>query len=411
MSVFEPEWLRSIPARPEGEHRFRLLATIAAALFVAYLAATAAGAPHETLSLVFSIAVLPVPFIAWWAYVRGNTRIRATLRCCAWAATLWLAGSLVWYGFFLTDGSTVPPSPGWWDILFAAAQLLLIAALIVAMRSFALVRIAALDACVVCSAGVALGAAFIGRGLESDVSPSTLTTLNRPLLGIVTLMLIAAAALGSWEGIPRSIVLLGLGEGGLTIGSLVYSYAAVQGDFVNDRWANLGWAAGAELSVLAATTIILGIDRPLRLPARRRMPAHPPGSRAVLLVSLAAISITLGVATHGLISDRRNVALIGILASITIAVAMVIRARDSLRTVERSSELLDSVLTEAERERARLDLANARLQQTNVSLRMIQLAVRQGFNLIDEQTQGRLREVVEQSGGDLAALVDETLEE
>jgi hypothetical protein len=29
------------------------------------------------------------------------------------------------------------------------------------------------------------------------------------------------------------------------IGSLIYSYSAVQGEFVDDRWADLAWAAGA----------------------------------------------------------------------------------------------------------------------------------------------------------------------
>ena len=261
------------------------------------------------------------------------------------------------------------------------------------------------------SAGTAAGAAFIGRGLEGNVSAATLTTLNRPLLGIVTLMLIAAAALGSWEGIPRSLILLGLGEAGLTVGNLVYSYAAVQGGFVDDRWANLGWASGAELSILAASTVILGIDGPVRLPARPGIPGHPLGSSAALLVTLAAIALTLGVTTYGLMTDRREVALIAVLASVTIAVAMVIRARDSLRSAELSSERLDSALTESERKRAELDVANARLQQTNASLQTIHLAVRQGFNLIDERTQGRLRELIEQTGDDLAALVDERIEE
>jgi hypothetical protein len=333
------------------------------------------------------------------------------LLCCAWAATLWLAGSLVWYGFFLANGSEVPTPPGWWDVPFAAAQLLLIAAVLAAMRSFEVVRIAVLDVCVIAAAGIALGAAFIGRGLETNVSALTLTTLNRPLLGIVTLMLLASAALGSWEGTPRSLVLLGLGEAGLVIGNLVYSYAAVQGRFDDNRWANLGWAAGAELCVLAASTIILGIDRPVHVAARRRNAGHRSGSSAVLLVNLGAIALTLGVAAYGATTNLHAVALVGVLASVTISVAMVTRARRSLRTAELSSALLETVLAESERARTRLDVDNAKLQQANAGLRAIQLAVAQGFDLIDERTQGRLRKVVEESGDALAALVDETLEE
>ena len=164
--------------------------------------------------------------------------------------------------------------------------------------------------------------------------------------------------------------------------------------------------------MLAASTVILGIDRPVRLPARRRVPGHPLGSGAALLVTLAAIALTLGVTTYGLMTDRREVALIAVLASITIAVAMVIRARDSLRSAERSSELLDSALDRigAQESRTRRRQRPTADRRTP-SLQTIHLAVAQGFNLIDERTQGRLRELIEQTGDDLAALVDERIEE
>src|SRR5205823_8370967 len=61
MSVYESEWLRPA-SRSAGERRFRLLSVVAVALFLAYLGATLAGAPRQTSSLVFNIAVLPVPF-------------------------------------------------------------------------------------------------------------------------------------------------------------------------------------------------------------------------------------------------------------------------------------------------------------------------------------------------------------
>ncbi len=162
--------------------------------------------------------------------------------------------------------------------------------------------------------------------------------------------------------------------------------------------------------MLAAATIILGIDRPLQLPARHRVPGHPVGSRAALLVTLVAIVMTLGVATYALLSDRRNVALIAVAASVAIAVAMATRARDTLRTAEHSSEMLDDVLVESERTQDELHLANSRLRDANAELRTLQLAVAQGFNLIDERTQGRLRELVQEAGDDLAALVDESID-
>jgi hypothetical protein len=133
--------------------------------------------------------------------------------------------------------------------------------------------------------------------------------------------------------------------------------------------------------------------------------------RVVLPVAFVAIASTLGVAVDGLITDRAGVTIVGLATSITIAVTMGVRARDSIRMAERSSELLDSALAESERARDELRLANEKLQRTNASLRTLHIAVAQGFNLIDERTQGRLRGLVEEAGDDLAALVAETVDD
>ncbi len=210
---------------------------------------------------------------------------------------------------------------------------------------------------------------------------------------------------------PRSIALLGLGEIGLTIGSLISSHAAVQGTLGDVRWANLAWAAGAGLSILAASVVILGIDRPVRFGRGPEIPGLADGSRTVLLVTLALVASTLGAATNGLVTARGAVTMVGLAGSITVAVAMTRRARDSIRAAERSSELLDRALAESTRAQDELRVANEKLQRTNVSLRTLQVAVAQGFNLIDERTQGRLRELVEEAGDDLAALVAETLDD
>ena len=102
--------------------------------------------------------------------------------------------------------------------------------------------------------------------------------------------------------------------------------------------------------------------------------------------------------------------MVGLGASLAIAVAMALRARDSIRAVERSSEALDRALAESEHARDELHIANAKLQRTNADLRTLQIAVTQGFNFIDERTHGRLRELVEEAGDELAALVDDTLD-
>lgn len=123
----------------------------------------------------------------------------------------------------------------------------MIAAIVVAMRSLISLRVAILDVWAICAATFALGAAFVWRGLEDGASAGSLITLNRPLLSIITLVLLASAALGSWQGLPLSIVLIGLGEVGLTIGSLIYSFQAIGGAYVDDRWAGarLGRRSGS----------------------------------------------------------------------------------------------------------------------------------------------------------------------
>ena len=138
-------------------------------------------------------------------------------------------------------------------------------------------------------------------------------------------------------------------------------------------------------------------------------PATRRGLGAVLYLTLVAISLTFGVATYGFITARETVAVIGVTASAAIALAMAFRAQDALRTGARSSKLLDDALVESERARDALNLANELLQRKNAELRTLQVAVAQGFNVIDERTQGRLRELIEQAGDDLAALVDETV--
>ena len=410
MSVFESDLLRPDLPRPAGERRFQMLSVAALALFLGYVTATFVGAPRTDLSLVSELTVLPVPFVAWWTWVRAPDNLRPTFLLCAWAATLWLGAVVIWYATYLADGSQMPPSPGIWDIFLVGGRLLLIGAVLAVTRSFVSLRIAALDASVIVAAGVAVGAAFIGRGLEERVTPGTLVTLNRPILGIVTLILIASAALGSWEGLPKSIVYLGLGEVGLTVGSLIYSYSAVQGEFTDDRWADLAWAVGAGFSMLAGAVIILGIDRPVRI-SDRWVARDGQGFGPVLWLTAVAVTVTLGVAAYGLATDRRFVSIVGVAASAAIAVAMALRASVAIRAARRWSNLLDGALVESERIRDALNIANERLQRKNAELETLQIAVTQAFRVIDERTRGRLSELVHEAGNDLAALVDESLDD
>src|SRR5262249_28095528 len=129
-----------------------------------------------------------------------------------------------------------------------------------------------------------------------------------------------------------------------------------------------------------------------------------------LLVTLVAIALTLGVALYGLVSSRDTISLVGLTASAVIAVAMALRARDSIASAERASAYLDQALAESERVRDELRGANAALQSANVELRTLQIMVAQGFKLLDERSEGRLRQACDEAGDDLIQLVDQALE-
>jgi hypothetical protein len=285
--------------KPHAERRFRTVAGVLATLFLAFLIATLLPTPSPVLSVARNVFLLPIPFVVWWAYRRSPPSLRLPLLLFAIAATIWLVGSAVWYGYFFAAGAEVPKPPTAADGFFLLGRLLIIGGIVIALRSAIPFRIAALDALVIVSAGLALGAALIGHRLEEEFTASTLVTLNGPVLGVVILMLITSATVGSWEGVPRSFLLLGAGIAALTLGTLIYSFQAVREVYVDDRWAGLPWSAAAVLVLLAASLIVLGIDRPVWLASRAAVPNRPPGANAVLLLSLGALALTLGVAFYG----------------------------------------------------------------------------------------------------------------
>jgi hypothetical protein len=410
MTAVDIHQIGAAPLMSPRARRFRVFVMAIAVAYAAYFIAVVGGTPTSVTSPLFSVFMLPVPFVVWWAYRRAPPELRRLIHLLAWAATLWLVGSLVWYGYYFAAGSKIPEPPGTWDIFLVIARLLVIAAVVDAMRSLMSIRMAFLDASVICAATVALGAAFVARGLEGGVSTAALFTLNRPLLGIVTLMLIVSAALGSWQGLPLSIVLMALGEVALTIGSLIYSYQAINGQFVDDRWAGLAWAGGAALSIVAASVIIAGVDRPMRVAVRPRIPRHPAGSRPVLLVALTGLLLTLATTLYGLDADKPAVALVGVAAGAWIGAAMALRARNSIRTAEDAYDHLDQALRDSERSRDELGAANRDLARANAELQTLQVATGDLLNLADERAHGRMRELIEDTGGELADLLAQELD-
>jgi hypothetical protein len=403
MTALEQEGLFSPPPQ-DGTRRFRTLAVVGAGFFVTYGAATIGGAPKTALSLVFNSMMLALPAAVWWAYARAPQTLKRPVRLLALGATLWLIGSAVWEAFYLAGGNKVSHPTGVWDVFFVTAQLLVIAALVLAMRSLISFRLASLDAAIVTAAGIALAAPFVRHGLENGANVASILALNRPVLSIVALMLVTSAALNSWEGVPLSMAILGFAEAALTVGNLVYAVEAVQNNYVDERWATLAWGAGAILALLAASTLILRIDRPIRLSASARIPDHPVGTICVVLISLSGLVLSCGVAGYGLAVASRGVAIAGIGSCVAIGVAMAFRATGSIRTAEAAYGRLDRALVETENARDEIARANAETQT-------IQIAFADLLNLADERSDGRIRELIEATGQDLAEILEEGIAE
>lgn len=380
-------------------------------MFAVYGLATFVPTPSAALSVARNVFVLPIPFAVWWAYRRSSASLRLPLLLLTTAAFVWIAGSVVWYGEFFAGGGRVPEPPGPADGFFLSSRLLIIASIVIALRSAIPFRIAALDASVIVAAGLALGTALIAHRLEEGFTASTLVTLNGPVLGVVILMLIASAAVGSWEGVPRSQILLGAGIAALTAGSVIYSFQAVRNAYVDDRWPGLIWSASAVLVLLAATVIILGIDDPVRVAPRAAIPGHPPGSNAVLLLYLGALALTLGVAFYGYSTGARPAAIVGVVGGVVVGIAMALRAREGIRTAEDAYARLDRALSESERARDELAAANEDLARVNMELRVMHTAFADLLNLADERSSGRMRELIEDTGDELAKLLEEEMEQ
>jgi len=80
------------------------------------------------------------------------------------------------------------------------------------------------------------------------------------------------------------------------------------------------------------------------------------------------------------------------------------RATASIQTAEAAYGRLDRSLAETEHARDELARANAEIQT-------IQIAFADLLNLADERTEGRVRELIEATGQDLADLLEEGIAE
>jgi hypothetical protein len=89
---------------------------------------------------------------------------------------------------------------------------------------------------------------------------------------------------------------------------------------------------------------------------------------------------------------------------------MALRARAAIRSAENAYSRLDHSLADIERARDDLALANEELARANARVQAMQIAHAELLNLADERTHGRMRELIEETGSDLADLLEEELD-
>ena len=120
---------------------------------------------------------------------------------------------------------------------------------------------------------------------------------------------------------------------------------------------------------------------------------------SALLACPIGIAVTVGVATLGVATNRDGAVLAGLSAAVVATVAVAVVVRDAIRT-----------MAETERSLHELWIANDQLRQRNAELETHEVAIEETLEWIDEQTQGRLRELVDEAGDELATLVDAVLD-
>ena len=395
----------AVPAQPSERARrlFRALAAGAVALVAVYVAAALAGAPEGSLYLVKTALVAVLAGATWRAFGSAPRPLRRMWALLAAGAAVWLAATLLWDAAFVAAGGRVPAAWGPWEPLALVAAALAIAGMLAALHATASLREAALDACVVIAAGLALGAALVGDDLRAGLPLETAGAVLRPAASLALLALIASAAARSWDGLPLSVCLVGGVLAGQALAGVAFTGDLVRGAYADLRLASVGLVAAAACGILAAAVTVLGVDRPVRLVRPAAIPRHGAGAAALLHGAAMALAVAAGAALHGAAAENGVVVAVGLAAAGAIGGAIALRARGSLRELERAYRELEDAHRALERTREELVVANDGLARANVELRSAHATFESLLAVVDERTGGALRELVEEAGEELAA--------
>ena len=380
-----------------GHRRYRQLAGAALAFAVVFTTASIAGAPSSWLSVTYYVPMVAVPVVAYLAHrsARCHPEVADQAQLWRWlkyGAYLWAAGSFLWLAYYLNNPHSVfgrGISLGPWDAFIDAGYVCALIGVVSTLRDSIHFRLAFADAVVLGGAGFAAVAAFVNHGLENGVTPTSLVTLFRPILGILLLTLIAAAAAGARGGVPLSTATIGLGQVFLYTGSLVYAYGAVQNHHAEDRWSDMFYATGACIAICAGLLVVMRVDRPVFAPSTG-IPGHPAGSRVALTIALGAAAVSAGAIAYGYHDGSGPTVAVGCAAVIAIVAGGWLRTQITYGALEAAC---------AERDAARLSALSER--QALIDL----------LGFVNDEVEERFRDLLDEAGSTLANAVRDYLEE
>ncbi len=146
-----------------------------------------------------------------------------------------------------------------------------------------------------------------------------------------------------------------------------------------------------------------------RRPARPRVPGRSPSPVRLLAVSFVAAAAALLIAWLNNLSPLPTVAFIGLSVVLALGWAAAVIARGSLRLLEEAYLELDQALFTREQRCDRLMCENEELAGANVGLRAAQIAFAELLNLANDQSNGQMRLLVEETGAGLAEILSEQL--
>ncbi len=359
------------------------------------------GGPTGQLGVVLLVDALAV--LLWMVWARTppapGRRVVAGL---ALAATVWLLGLVLAQGYVVGSPRTFELG----EASFAAAQLFVVVSLIGAVDSWRALWLSLLDSSLVAAVAMAVGA-LVGAPNTTLGAPSVVFGLAGSILGVWAITLGASAGLARCGGVPLSVAILAAAEIPLTAGAMVLAWSGGRGAYPDLRLVDLVWAAGAIVALIGASVVTVGADGRIRLPPRLAIPRHPAGGTTRVVLSACALAFTLGVGGAGAVTGDRRLTLAGLLAAAVVGTAMAVRSAGSIRSAEAAYRGLDQALAVSERTRDVLLLANEELARANVQLRANHIAVGAMLNVTDERTNGRLRELVEQTGDDLLEILEQ----